>query len=68
MWQLMICISFISLFPFMFAGRLNNALLCLYQRVILGIQKRDRSSESMSGLVFQNGFQRDKGKWFSRIR
>lgn len=41
MWQLMICISFISLSPSMFAGRLNNTLLCLYQRVILGIQKRN---------------------------
>lgn len=40
MWQLMICISFISLFLFLFAGRLNNTLLCLYQRIFLGIPKR----------------------------
>lgn len=54
MWQPMLCISFISLFPFMFAGRLNNTLLCLYQRIILGIQKR-------------NGHQRACLAWFSRM-
>lgn len=54
MWQLMICISFVSLFPFMFAGRLNNTLLCLCQSVILGIQKRD-------------GHQKACLAWFSRM-
>lgn len=47
-------ISIILLSPSMFAGRLNNTLLCLHQRVILGIQKG-------------NGHQRACLAWFSRM-
>lgn len=68
-WQLMICISFTSLFPSVVAGRLKNTRLCWDQRIFfsLGFQEKG-SSVHIWAVFYQHCFQWDGGRWLSRIR